>query len=98
MARLDQMAKVIRSKNAGPFCLTLDVLFDDPSTYEQVQRSGAITRETMASLYRQPAENVEVFYARAALAIKSAWLAGRSPVRSKIPTSTARSIMSSSTT
>ena len=70
MARLDQMAKVIRSKNAGPFCLTLDVLFDDPSTYEQVQRSGAITRETMASLYRQPAENVEVFYARAALAIK----------------------------
>jgi hypothetical protein len=32
MARLDQIAKVIRSKNAGPFCLTLDLLFGDESS------------------------------------------------------------------
>lgn len=70
MARLDEIARVIRSKNAGPFCLTLDVLFGDEASYRRVAAAGAITRETMAALYRQPAEHVQVYHHPAALAMK----------------------------
>lgn len=54
MARLDQIARVIRSKNAGPFCLTLDVLYGDDASYRRVPAAQVITREKMAALYRQP--------------------------------------------
>ena len=45
MARLYDLAKVVRSKNSGPFEITLDALFDDPAVYEWVKRSGVITKE-----------------------------------------------------
>lgn len=70
MARLDQIARVIRSKNAGPFCLTLDVLFGDEASYRRVDAAGAITREKMAALYRQPVGNVQVYHHPTALAMK----------------------------
>lgn len=70
MQTLDQIAKVIRSKNAGPFCLTLDVLFDKPADYRRVLDAAVITPEKMAALYRQPLENVQVFNHESALAMK----------------------------
>jgi hypothetical protein len=70
MARLDEIARVIRSKNAGPFCLTLDVLFGDEVSYRRVVNAEAITREKMARLYQQPLANVQVFHHPAALAMK----------------------------
>jgi len=70
MARLDEIARVIRSKNAGPFCVTLDVLFGDEASYRRVVASGQITRDKMAALYQQPAAKVEVFHHPAALAMK----------------------------
>ncbi len=70
MTRLDEIARVIRSKNAGPFCLTLDVLFGDEASYERVARADVITPETMAKLYGQPVENVQVYRHPLARAIK----------------------------
>lgn len=70
METLDQIAKVIRSKNAGPFCLTLDVLFDSLAAYQRVLAANAITREAMAKLYQQPLDDVQVFNHESALAIK----------------------------
>ena len=70
MARLDQIARVIRSKNAGPFCVTLDVLFGDEAAYRRVLTAEVITREKMAQLYKQPLENVQVFHHPLALAMK----------------------------
>ena len=70
MARLDEIARVIRSKNAGPFCLTLDILFGDEFCYSRVVDAGVITRERMSELYQQPVEEVQVFHHRAALAMK----------------------------
>ena len=58
MARLYDLAKVIRSKNSGPFEITLDALFDDQKIYEHVKRSGIITKELIAKLYRIKVENV----------------------------------------
>ena len=48
MATIGELAKVIRSKNAGPFELTFDILFDDPEVYRAVKESGAITRQRVA--------------------------------------------------
>lgn len=45
------LAKVVRSKNAGPFELTFDVMFDDAERYRMVKESGAVTRETLARAY-----------------------------------------------
>ena len=46
------LAQVIRSKNAGPFELTFDIMFENPANYELVKRSGVITKELVARLYR----------------------------------------------
>ncbi len=48
---LRELAKIVRSKNAGPFELTFDVMFETDHVYRQVKSSGAITREALAALY-----------------------------------------------
>jgi len=68
---LAQLAKLIRSKNAGPFELTFDIMFDDAATYERVKRSGALSCETVAATYGLPADKVKFFYCDNALAIKA---------------------------
>ena len=45
------LAKLVRSKNAGPFELTFDVMFDDAERYRMVKESGAVTREALARAY-----------------------------------------------
>jgi hypothetical protein len=60
MASIAALAKVIRSKNAGPFELTFDIMFDDAAPYARVKASGAITRERIAAAYRIPVERVLV--------------------------------------
>ncbi len=50
--RLADIAEVVRSKNAGPYLVTFDVIFRDDETFEFVQRSGSVSRETVAALYR----------------------------------------------
>ena len=70
MTTLAKLARLIRSKNAGPFCLTLDVLFDKPADYQRVLAARVITPEKMAALYQQPLANVQVFNHERALAMK----------------------------
>jgi len=50
--RILDLAQVIRSKNAGPFELTFDIMFEDPAAYERVKRSGVITAALVARLYK----------------------------------------------
>jgi hypothetical protein len=45
------VAKVIRSKNAKPFRLTLDVLFDRKDVFDYVRNSGALTASSVAGAY-----------------------------------------------
>lgn len=48
------VAEYVRSKNAGPFRLTLDILFKSRAVYEYVRETSQITPELVASLYRVP--------------------------------------------
>lgn len=70
MAKLSDLTRLIRSKNAGPFQQTLDIMFEVPEYYELVKASGIITPELVALLYRIQAEQVRLTYYDAAYAIK----------------------------
>ena len=58
--RLEELCPVLRSKNAGPFLITLDLIFKERAVYELVKRKGLITRELVAEQYRIPPEDVAV--------------------------------------
>ena len=69
---LKDVANVIRSKNAGPFELTLDVLLKDKEVFEKLQQADIINKETIAQLYRIPVEDVlSIVYFPNARAIKA---------------------------
>ena len=70
MTKLWEMAKLVRSKNAGPFVLTFDIMFDDPEIYGRVRDSGVLNKKLVARLYKQRQEDVLFFNCDNALAIK----------------------------
>ena len=59
--KLSELAKTVRSKNAGVDLITFDIIFNDRSTYERVKRARVITRESVCALYRVPAERIADF-------------------------------------
>ena len=71
MTKLAELASLIRSKNAGPFQLTFDIMFSDKEAYERVKRSGKLSAQTIASIYRLPQRNVLFFFCDNALAVKA---------------------------
>ena len=71
MTQLAELARLIRSKNAGPFELTFDIMFDDALTYERVKRSGALSQEIVAKIYALPVNDVKFFFCDHARAIKA---------------------------
>ena len=58
---LAELAKTVRSKNAGVDKITFDVIFRDRETYERVKRSGVLTRATVAALYNIPDARISDF-------------------------------------
>jgi hypothetical protein len=48
---LSEIATVIRSKNAGPFLLTFDVMFDSQEDFERVWQAGDFTKEKISKLF-----------------------------------------------
>lgn len=70
MPKLCEIAKLIRSKNAGAFELTFDVIFDSRAAYERVRDAGAINAGWFARVYRLKPDLVSVINYDAASAIK----------------------------
>ena len=68
--KLKDVASVIRSKNAGPLLLTLDVILPNKVTFDQVVAAGVLAPERMAELYRVSNNEVSVIPFVQALAIK----------------------------
>jgi hypothetical protein len=61
ITRLNELAKTIRSKNAGVDKITFDIIFRDRANYERVKRARVLTRETMARLYRIADDRISDF-------------------------------------
>ncbi len=70
MAKLWQVTKLIRSKNAGPFELTFDVIFKDRATYEKVRAARVINAQWFARTYQLKPDVVSIINYDAASAIK----------------------------
>lgn len=49
--KLIDLAKVIRSKNSGPYELTMDIIFNNREDYETACRQKVINKEVIARLY-----------------------------------------------
>lgn len=69
---LKEVAKVIRSKNAGPFELTLDILLKETEMFEKMREKNVINVKAIAELYQIPEEDViSIVYFPNANAIKA---------------------------
>jgi hypothetical protein len=68
--RLGEIARLVRSKNAGPFMLTVDVLFADRETFDRVTRSGALAPERIGTLYGVAVDKIMSFTLPEALTVK----------------------------
>lgn len=52
MARpISEFAEVIRSKNAGPYELTFDIIFKENSIFEKVKKEKIINKDLICQLY-----------------------------------------------
>jgi len=71
MARIRDIAAVCKSKNAGPFELTIDVVFDEPALFERVKRTGVLGPALFARLYGVRTEDVLFTVYDAAYAFKA---------------------------
>ncbi len=68
---LQEYAQVIRSKNSGPFELTIDIIFKSLEDYRHFEKSGILTLEKVAELYQMKQEEIINFeYFEAARGIK----------------------------
>jgi hypothetical protein len=59
--KLVDLAKTIRSKNAGTDRITFDIIFREKDVYEKVKTSGAITKQSLSRLYGIPEERITDF-------------------------------------
>jgi len=58
MARISEIAQVCKSKNAGPFEVTIDVVFSDKAMFEAVKATRVLNGELIARLYHVTPEDV----------------------------------------
>jgi len=70
MTALIDLCSLIRSKNAGPFTLTFDIMVREPAGFRRIVDSGVLTPELFATLYHADVDSVRVFEHPAALAVK----------------------------
>jgi hypothetical protein len=55
---LTELAEVIRSKNSGPYELTMDIIFKDFVSYEKVKQNRVINKKLISRLYQIPEEDI----------------------------------------
>lgn len=68
--RLYDLAATIRSKNAGPFRLTIDLVLPNPEAFNRLLAAEAMRAERIAALYGVPADAVRVIPFERILTIK----------------------------
>lgn len=68
---IGNVAELVRSKNAGPFWLTLDVFLAD-DTYRLVAESPAVNDATISALYGAPVDSI-TFYRLPTIRLVKVW-------------------------
>lgn len=62
MTTMRSVVSRVKSKNAGPFRLTFDLIFDSEAAYQRVKTSGRVTESEVAELYGIPEDAVIGIY------------------------------------
>src|SRR5438445_3208393 len=70
MRELWEFTKLIRSKNAGPFELTFDIMFKDENSFREVMASGKLSAELIAQLYGVDRKQVRFWVIESLLTVK----------------------------
>lgn len=60
MPFISEIACVFRSKNAGPFLITLDLVFPDRGTYHRVLNSGVLNADIVSARYGVEPSDVRI--------------------------------------
>lgn len=67
---LADIFSVVRSKNAGPFLLTLDIVVRDEPEYERLQSWGELTAQRLGPLYNTAEDEISIEWFPLGRAIK----------------------------
>jgi hypothetical protein len=70
VAKLCELAKIIRSKNSKAFILIFDCIFSDQATYMRVKNSGVIDKGLISRLYNTPVSDIMITWFDEGNAIK----------------------------
>jgi len=62
MNNLLNLAKILRSKNAGPYYVTFDIMFNNKDIYERVKNSNILTDKLISELYQIAEKDVSIIY------------------------------------
>ena len=83
-----EVARVIRSKNSGPYELTLDIMFKDRRYFDLFRKRHLITGTKVARLYGVPASHIlKVIWFEPSYAVKvtmKRWIPSGAPGESDI--------------
>lgn len=70
MAKVKDVCRYVRSKQAGPFWVTIDLFFDSPASFERYAECPALSAETFARLYGTDPALVKRFPVRSLSVLK----------------------------
>ena len=59
--KLRDCTKLIRSKNAGPFVLTIDVMFNNPEIFNKCLGQNILSADNVAKVYGITSEKINTF-------------------------------------
>ena len=69
--KISDMAQFVTSKNAGPFLLTVDIVFADADTYQRFKARRPLTKAGVAELYGiDPSQVLDIIEFDPAYAVK----------------------------
>ena len=65
MATLREVSRYVRSKNAGPFWVTIDIYFSNPESFDRYHDSPALGADIFAAAFGVDAAKVKRFPVKA---------------------------------
>ena len=92
MKKILDIARVVRSKNSGPYELVLDIMLKNRELFDRLRQSGQFSAEKVAAAYGvELAEIRNIVWFEPANAVKVVMPAASSPAHRAIPTFMGRS-------
>ncbi|MES3000703.1 MAG: DUF4387 domain-containing protein [Pseudomonadota bacterium] len=61
MPKVSEACSHVRSKNAGPFWITIDLTFPDRATFDRHAEAAALQPAAIASIFKVPTDQVKRF-------------------------------------